>query len=88
MKELIDVTHTVKASDAPYPNARFMFDPATGERYWVTDDPVEPEGPVEPESEENPYKDAPPPEVPPEVKPDPEVPPVPMPTPSKSKKAK
>ena len=85
MKELLDVTHTVKASTAPSAGARYMFDPATGERYWVTDDPVEPE----PEGEEVP---PPPPEVPPEpevpeVKPNPEVPPVPMPTLPKSKKA-
>lgn len=32
---LIDVTHTVKASAAPSPGARYMLDPATEERFWV-----------------------------------------------------
>ena len=34
MSNLIDITHTVKASAAPSEGARYMFDPATGERHW------------------------------------------------------
>ena len=70
MDNLIDVTHTVKASEAPSPDARYMFDPATEERFWlVTAEVPEPDAaalglPV----------------------PDPEIPPVPMPTPKKGKK--
>jgi hypothetical protein len=37
MNKLIDVTHTVKASAAPSEGARYMFDPATNERFWVSD---------------------------------------------------
>ena len=85
MNNLIDITHTVKASSAPSEGARYMFDPATGERYWV--ETVE-ESPV-PELTV-PVEESP---APPEGffegitdEPDPEVPPVPMPTPPKSKR--
>ena len=40
MNKLIDITHTVKASAAPSEGARYMFDPATGERHWVEPEPV------------------------------------------------
>ena len=39
MTKLIDITHTVKASAAPSEGARYMFDPATNERYWVEEIP-------------------------------------------------
>ena len=35
MDNLIDVTHTVKASEAPSPGARLMYDPTTEERFWL-----------------------------------------------------
>ena len=84
MNNLIDITHTVKASAAPSEGARYMFDPATNERFWVEEipeftvpveeSPAPPEGFFESITKE------------PEVRPSPEVPPVPMPTPSKGKK--
>ena len=48
MKKLIDVTHTVKASAAPFEGARYMFDPATNERFWVSDAAVPEEVPAPP----------------------------------------
>lgn len=51
MKELIDVTHTVKASAAPSEGARYMFDPATNERFWVEQGTVPAEVPPKPEPE-------------------------------------
>ena len=35
MDNLIDVTHTVKASEAPSEGARLMYDPTTEERFWL-----------------------------------------------------
>ena len=62
MSNLIDITHTVKASAAPSEGARYMFDPATGERHWVeTVDMLT-----------VPVEEPPPP--PPEPAPEPEVP--------------
>lgn len=45
---LIDVTHTVKASAAPSPGARYMLDPATEERFWVEQGTVPAPAPVVP----------------------------------------
>lgn len=72
MKELIDVTHTVKASAAPSEGARYVLDTETNERYWIA------QGIVltgVPEPEQNTYRgilEAPVPDV--------TVPPVAMPT--------
>ena len=70
MDNLIDVTHTVKASEAPSPGARLMYDPATEERFWLEEDHT-----PEPDAAELGLP-----------VPDPEIPPVPMPTPKKGKK--
>ena len=86
MKELIDVTHTVKASAAPSEGARYMFDPATNARFWVSDAaapellpegkevPPPPEDITEPGDEEGLYSGNPSPEVPLVSEPDPYVP--------------
>lgn len=84
MDKLIDVTHTVKASAAPSAGARYMFDPATNERFWVEE--TVPEGyfdgpPNEPLIPELTVPVTPPPE---EVNPAPE--PEPEPVKSKGKK--
>jgi hypothetical protein len=95
MKELIDVTHTVKASAAPSEGARYMLDPATNERFWVEQGTV-PAG--VPEPEQTTYRGIlaapmqPTPEVPPRgtmvkmpVRPNPEIPPAHMPTKGRKK---
>lgn len=48
MDKLIDVTHTVKASEAPSEGARYMFNPKTGERFWTNDGQSNPEVPPVP----------------------------------------
>lgn len=70
MDNLIDVTHTVKASAVPSQGARLMYDPTTEERFWV-------------EIPRIPEPDAAALGLP---VPDPEITPVPMPTPKKGKK--
>ena len=74
MSNLIDITHTVKASAAPSEGARYMFDPVIDKRFWVDavdliPVPVEEPPPPPPEPET-------PPEMPtePEPAPEPEVP--------------
>lgn len=42
MNKLIDITHTVKASEAPSEGARYVFDPNTRERFWVEQVPEMP----------------------------------------------
>ena len=91
MKELIDVTHTVKASAAPSEGARYMLDPATNERFWVEQGTVPAEVPnpvifdsiVEGAVEE--YLMGKEPETPPEMPTEPEPAPEPE-VPRKTKK--
>lgn len=73
MDKLIDVTHTVKASEAPSEGARYMFNPKTGERFWTNDGQSNPEVPPRGTMVKMP------------VQPNPEIPPVPMPTKGRKK---
>ena len=86
---LIDITHTVKASAAPSPGTRLMYDPTTEERFWQDDSAAEPDAaelslPV-PDPDEVIAAEIVADYLP-GITPDPEIPPVPMPTPKKGKK--
>ena len=71
MNKLIDITHTVKASEAPSEGARYMFDPNTRERFWVEQGVV----PMSKEEFDAVVKS-----------PDPEIPPAPVPTRGRKRK--
>lgn len=90
MDKLIDVTHTVKASEAPSEGARYMFNPRANVRFWVENAPEPLDIRFQLEQTDPPASN---PEVPPRgtmvkmpVQPNPEVPPVPMPTKGRKKR--
>lgn len=89
MDKLIDITHTVKASEAPSEGSRYMFNPRTNVRFWAENAPELLDIRFQLEQTDPP---APNPEVPPRgrmvkmpVRPNPEIPPAPMPTKGRKK---